>query len=223
MGSILHHPNWPALDEDAFRVLAATQLLSAPVVAPMPVTGPAPRPSDYDLNPSVRPADAPQLRPAAVLVPIVIGAPLNVLLTQRTTHLAAHAGQIAFPGGKIEPQDETPLAAALREAQEEIGLDPGFVEPLGYVEPYETSTGFLVTPVVAAVKPGFSLRPDPYEVADIFTVPLAFLLDEANHRIDARDWRGAKRHFYAIPHEGRYIWGATAGIIRALHRRLTAA
>ncbi|MBL8882578.1 MAG: CoA pyrophosphatase [Hyphomicrobium sp.] len=223
MGSILHHPNWPALDEDAFRILAATHLLSAPVVSQTPVTGPGPRPSDYDLNPSVRPADATQLRPAAVLVPIVIGAPLNVLLTQRTTHLAAHAGQIAFPGGKIEPQDETPLAAALREAQEEIGLDPGFVEPLGYVEPYETSTGFLVTPVVAAVKPGFSLRPDPHEVADIFTVPLAFLLDEANHRIDARDWRGAKRHFYAIPHEGRYIWGATAGIIRALHRRLTAA
>jgi 8-oxo-dGTP pyrophosphatase MutT (NUDIX family) len=199
MGSILHHPNWPALDEDAFRILAATHLLSAPVVSQTPVTGPGPRPSDYDLNPSVRPADATQLRPAAVLVPIVIGAPLNVLLTQRTTHLAAHAGQ------------------------EEIGLDPGFVEPLGYVEPYETSTGFLVTPVVAAVKPGFSLRPDPHEVADIFTVPLAFLLDEANHRIDARDWRGAKRHFYAIPHEGRYIWGATAGIIRALHRRLTAA
>lgn len=223
MGSILHHPSWPALDEDAFRVLAATHLLSAPVVVPTPVTAPVPRPSDYDLNPTVRPTDAPQLRPAAVLVPIVIGAPLNVLLTQRTTHLAAHAGQIAFPGGKIEPQDETPLAAALREAQEEIGLDPGFVEPLGYVEPYETSTGFLVTPVVAAVKPGFSLRPDPHEVADIFTVPLAFLLDEANHRIDARDWRGAKRHFYAIPHEGRYIWGATAGIIRALHRRLTVA
>jgi 8-oxo-dGTP pyrophosphatase MutT (NUDIX family) len=211
------------LDEDAFRVLAATHLLSQPIAPQTPVTNPAPRPSDYDLNPAVRPADAPQLRPAAVLVPIIIGAPLNVLLTQRTTHLAAHAGQIAFPGGKIEPQDETPLAAALREAQEEIGLDPGFVEPLGYVEPYETSTGFLVTPVVAAVRPGFSLRPDPHEVADIFTVPLSFLLDEANHRIDARDWRGAKRHFYAIPHEGRYIWGATAGIIRALHRRLTAA
>jgi len=209
------------MDEDAFRDLAARRLLPAP--APLPAVNPIPGASDYDLNPEVRPAAKPKLRAAAVLVPVVIGAPLNVLLTQRTAHLAAHAGQIAFPGGKIEPQDPTPLIAALREAHEEIGLDPSFVEPLGYIEPYETSTGFLVTPVVGAVRPGFSLTADPHEVADIFTVPLAFLLDEANHRIDARDWRGAKRHFYAIPHEGRYIWGATAGIIRALHRRLTTA
>lgn len=179
-------------------------------------------PSDFDLDPGTRPAEVPPLRPAAVLVPVVPGAGLNVLLTQRTAHLTAHAGQIAFPGGKIEPSDDGPVAAALREAEEEIGLRPEFVEPLGFVEPYETGTGFIITPVVAHVAPGFSLAPDPQEVAGVFEVPLAFLLDERNHRIETRQWRGAERRYYAIPHEDRYIWGATAGIIRALWRRLSA-
>lgn len=220
MGSLLQFGD---MDETTLRTLASTRLLPSPAGPEMATRTTRLLPSDYDLNPQVRPLSPAKLRPAAVLVPIVANAPLNVLMTQRTPHLAAHAGQIAFPGGKIEPNDETPLAAALREAHEEIGLDPSFVEPLGYVEPYETSTGFLVTPVIGVVKPGFTLKADPHEVADIFSVPLAFLLDEANHRIDAREWRGAQRQFYAIPHEGRYIWGATAGIIRALHRRLTTA
>lgn len=207
-----------AINADSFHELARQRLLAEPAH----VSRAAGTPSDYDLNPDARPPVRTDLRPAAVLIPIVAGPQLNVLLTQRTAHLPAHAGQIAFPGGKIEAADAGPLAAALREAHEEIGLDPAFVEPLGYVEPYETGTGFIVTPVVAQVTPGFSLQPDPQEVDAIFEVPLAFLVDEANHRIDTRMFRGTQRHYYAIPHGDRYIWGVTAGIIRALTRRLSA-
>jgi len=176
-------------------------------------------PGDDDLNPEIGRIAA-GLTQAAVLVPIVAGMPLTLLLTERTGHLSAHAGQIAFPGGKVETDDADPLAAALREAREEIALDPEFVQPLGYLEPYRTGTGFIITPAVALVRPGFKLTPDPAEVADVFEVPLAFLMNEANHRIDSRPWRGAERRFYAMPYGERYIWGATAGIIRSLYRRL---
>lgn len=209
------------LDTQQFKVLARERLLAEPARVPAWREGP----SDFDLDPGTRPPSVPPLRPAAVLVPVVVGgagAGLNVLLTQRTAHLPAHAGQIAFPGGKIEACDAGPLAAALREAEEEIGLSREFVEPLGFIEPYETGTGFIVTPVVAHVSPGYCLKADPEEVDSVFEVPLSFLLDEANHRIETRAWRGAERRFYAIPHEDRYIWGATAGIIRALWRRLSA-
>lgn len=218
---MLRFPHGSPVNEAEFRNLAAQRLLSAPTIDTRSPAERSSGPSDFDLNPDLRAMALPQLRAAAVLVPIVLDDTLSVLLTLRTNHLAAHAGQIAFPGGKLE-QQETPLAAALREAHEEIGLEPQFVEPLGYIEPYETSTGFHVTPVVSFVRPGFTLKADPEEVAEIFTVPLTFLLDQSNHRIDAREFRGAMRHFYAIPYEGRYIWGATAGIIRALHRRLSA-
>jgi 8-oxo-dGTP pyrophosphatase MutT (NUDIX family) len=212
-------PSGPArLDAGQFRRLARERLLPEPADLHTWRTGP----SDFDLNPGTRPPSVPPLRPAAVLVPVVAGPDLTVLLTQRTAHLPAHAGQIAFPGGKLEASDAGPLDAALREAEEEIGLARDFVEPLGFIEPYETGTGFIVTPVVAHVSPGYSLRADPQEVESVFQVPLAFLLDEVNHRIDTRQWRGAERRFYAIPHEDRYIWGATAGIIRALWRRLSA-
>ena len=120
-------------------------------------------------------------------------------------------------------QGQGPLAAALREAHEEIGLESRYVAPLGYIEPYRTGTGFLVTPVIAAIKPGFTLAPDAAEVADVFEVPFDFLMDTANHRIDTLFWRGADRRFYAMPYGNRYIWGATAGIIRTLHRRLFSA
>ena len=176
-------------------------------------------PSDFDLNPGSEPSDPQSLQPAAVLVPIIAASPLSVLLTERTQHLPSHAGQIAFPGGKTDP-GETPLETALREAREEIGLDAHFVEPLGYLEPYRTSTGFIVTPVVALINSGYTLFPNDDEVAGVFDVPLAFLLDSANHRIDKRFWRGAERRFHAMPYEQRYIWGATAGIVRTLHRRL---
>jgi 8-oxo-dGTP pyrophosphatase MutT (NUDIX family) len=137
--------------------------------------------------------------------------------------LPSHAGQIAFPGGKVETYDAGPLAAALREAREEIALDGAFIEPLGYLSPYRTGTGFIITPSVALVRPGFKLTADPAEVADIFEVPFAFLMDEANHQIHSRVWSGTERRFYAMPYGERYIWGATAGIIRTLYRRLFSA
>jgi 8-oxo-dGTP pyrophosphatase MutT (NUDIX family) len=180
----------------------------------------APLASDFDLNPNAVPGNTTNLRSAAVLVPIVARESLSVLLTVRTPHLSAHAGQIAFPGGKIESDDANPLAAALREAEEEIGLARMFVEPLGYLEPYRTGTGFVITPAVGLVRPEFALTPDPEEVADVFEVPLSFLMDDGNHRIDSRTFGGSERRFYAMPYEQHYIWGATAGIIRSLHRKL---
>ncbi|HEY8194756.1 MAG TPA: CoA pyrophosphatase [Hyphomicrobium sp.] len=205
------------LDATALEKLARSRLLANPPI----LNGPQ-SPGDDDLNPDIG-RFAANLRHAAVLIPIVARSPLSVILTERTEHLSAHAGQIAFPGGKVETHDASPLAAAMREAREEISLDPVFIEPLGYLPPYRTGTGFIITPAVALVRPGFRLVADPAEVADVFEVPFAFLMDEANHKIDSRVWRGAERRFYAMPYGERYIWGATAGIIRALYRRLFSA
>ncbi|MDH4980774.1 CoA pyrophosphatase [Hyphomicrobium sp. D-2] len=181
-------------------------------------------PSDYDLTPELIPTLArTPLAPAAVLVPIVThDNVLTILLTQRTAHLKRHAGQIAFPGGRIETTDKDPVAAALRESQEEIGLDPSFVEPMGYLDVYRTQTGFRIYPVVALVSPGFTLTLDPREVDEAFEVPLAFLMDVANHQTASRQWLGAERRFHAMPFEQRYIWGVTAGILKNMHRRLFA-
>jgi 8-oxo-dGTP pyrophosphatase MutT (NUDIX family) len=162
----------------------------------------------------------PPARPAAVLVPIVLRPALTVLLTQRSHALQYHAGQISFPGGRIEAVDKGPLDCALREAEEEIGLTRTYVEPLGYLDGYRTGTGFQIVPVVGLVRPGFSLALDAREVADAFEVPLEFLMDPANHRKDSREWRGRRRYFYAIPHGERYIWGATAGMLKNMHRKL---
>ena len=207
--------------EPGFRRLAAAALSkSAPIADPnAPDT-----PSDFDLSPELVPeiARAP-LAPAAVLIPIVARPELTVLLTQRTEALRRHAGQIAFPGGRMEPTDRDPIATALREAQEEIGLDPTFVEPLGYLDAYRTGTGFRIFPVASLVREGFTLKLDAREVADTFEVPLAFLMDEANHRTEARTWLGVERRFYAMPFEDRYIWGATAGIMKNMHKRLFSA
>ena len=169
-------------------------------------------------------------RPAAVLVPLVPRAGgLSVLLTVRTAHLSAHAGQIAFPGGRTEPTDASPAATALRESEEEIGLDRGCVEVLGQMPAYLTGSGFEVTPVVGLVSPDPVLRPDPYEVAETFEVPLAFLMDPAHHQRRLYTWSdGAQRSFLAMPWRSAdgapeyFVWGVTAAILRNLYRFLAA-
>jgi 8-oxo-dGTP pyrophosphatase MutT (NUDIX family) len=160
------------------------------------------------------------IRPAAVLIPVVDHPKPTVILTQRSAHLNDHAGQISFPGGKIDPTDASPLDAALREAWEEIGLSREFIEPIGYLDLYGTSFGFRILPTVARVKPGFSLRISAAEVDDAFEVPLSFLMDPANHQLHSKAFRGIERTFYAMPFEERYIWGATAGILRVLYERI---
>ncbi len=155
---------------------------------------------------------------AAVLVAVVDhGDDGALILTQRTGHLASHAGQIAFPGGKIDETDRTPIACALREAEEEIGLDPALVEIVGCLPVYATATGYLVWPVVAQVAPGYQIRANAAEVEEVFEVPLSFLMAPANHLRDSLIHAGVERQFYRVPFPGRNIWGATAGIIRSLY------
>jgi 8-oxo-dGTP pyrophosphatase MutT (NUDIX family) len=160
------------------------------------------------------------IRPAAVLIGVVEHREPTVLLTQRAGHLADHAGQIAFPGGKIDATDASPLDAALREAWEEIGLDRAFVDPIGYLDLYGTGFGFRILPTVARVRPGFSLNINRSEVDDAFEVPLAFLMNPVNHQIHSKEFRGMERTYYAMPYAERYIWGATAGILRVLYERI---
>jgi 8-oxo-dGTP pyrophosphatase MutT (NUDIX family) len=160
------------------------------------------------------------IRPAAVLIPVVNHPQPTVLLTQRAAHLHDHAGQISFPGGKIEASDASPLDAALREAEEEIGLVREFIDPIGYLDLYATSFGFRILPTLALIKPGFKLRISEAEVDDAFEVPLAFLMDPANHQTHSKEFRGIERSFYAMPYEDYYIWGATAGILRVLYERI---
>lgn len=200
-------------DEAEFRARAATRLLKD---VPQAVGR-----SDDDLNPDLKAIDPLKARrAAAVLVPVVLHEPeLTVLLTQRTDHLASHAGQVAFPGGKIEPREDA-LAAALRETREETGLDRSYIEPVGFLDAYLTRTSFEVVPVVALVKPGFVLAPHEGEVAAVFEVPLRFLMSQENHARHSREWLGKQRFFYAMPYGDRYIWGATAGMIMNLYDRL---
>jgi 8-oxo-dGTP pyrophosphatase MutT (NUDIX family) len=180
-----------------------------------------PRRGDHDADPVMRKiAEVRPIRPAAVLVPVVDRAEPTVLLTQRAQHLPNHAGQISFPGGKIEKSDVGPLAAALRETEEEIGLDRGKIDPLGYLDLYMTTLGYRIVPTVARVEPGFALTLNAAEVDNTFEVPLAFLMDQANVQRHARDWDGLTRHYYAISFGEHYIWGVTAGILRNLHDRI---
>jgi 8-oxo-dGTP pyrophosphatase MutT (NUDIX family) len=167
---------------------------------------------------------SPKLKPpkaAAVLVPVVNHRPqATILLTQRVDTLRAHSGQIAFPGGRIDPEDASPATAAIREAWEEIGLDATHITPLGYLDPYLTGTGYLVIPTVALVTPPFHLTINPSEVHDAFEVPLAFLMQPDKHQRHSRMFGGTLREFYAMPYAERYIWGATAGMLRNLYERL---
>jgi 8-oxo-dGTP pyrophosphatase MutT (NUDIX family) len=160
------------------------------------------------------------VRPAAVLIAVVDPAQPTVLLTQRAAHLHDHAGQISFPGGKIDPADASPLDAALREAREEIGLAREFIDPIGYLDLYGTSFGFRILPTVARVRSGFSLNINQAEVDDVFEVPLSFLMDPGNHQVHSKEFRGIARSYYAMPFADRYIWGATAGILRVLYERI---
>lgn len=175
---------------------------------------------DHILNPDLGPfafAKRPP-RDAAVLIPVIErpgGA--AVILTRRTDHLTSHAGQISLPGGKIDPEDDGAVAAALREAEEEIGLDRRFVDPVGVLPTYLTGSGYRVAPVVALIGPEAQLVPNPDEVADVFEVPLAFLMNDANHLRQSRVFAGKPRYFYAMPYGERYIWGVTAGILRLMY------
>jgi len=176
---------------------------------------------DLDLDPSLwERAGVTATRPAAVLVAVVDRPEPVVLLTLRNAHLESHAGQIAFPGGKIEAGDASPVAAALREAQEEIGLDRSLVDPIGHLDLYLTFSGFRILPTVARVDPNHRLTLNRSEVDEAFEVPLAFLMDAQNHALHSRDWKGVIRRYYAMPFGERYIWGVTAGILRNLYERV---
>lgn len=180
---------------------------------------------DHLLNPeTLQEIEGLQFKDAAVLVPVVDDGDdgAKVILTQRTTRLRKHSGQIAFPGGGIDDTDVSPEEAALREAQEEIGLDPAYVETVGRLPQYLSATGFRIFPVLSVVRRGFTITPNPHEVESVFEVPLSFLMNPENHQRDSRDWRGILRHYYVMPYGERYIWGITAGIIRTLYERLYA-
>lgn len=180
-----------------------------------------PKRGDHDADPVMqRIAEVRPIRPAAVLVPVVDHPEPTVLLTQRAQHLPQHPGQISFPGGKIDETDKSPLDSALREAEEEIGLDRAFVQPLGYLDLYMTTLGYRIVPVVARVKPGFSLTLNTGEVDATFEVPLSFLMNLDNVERHSRDWQGMTRHYYAITFGERYIWGVTAGILRNMYDRI---
>jgi 8-oxo-dGTP pyrophosphatase MutT (NUDIX family) len=177
---------------------------------------------DLDLDDELwKKAGVQATKPAAVLVPIVERAEPMVLLTLRTPELKSHSGQIAFPGGKIDATDASPLDAALREAEEEIGLDRQLIDPIGYLDLYLTFSGFRILPTVARVSPDYRLTINPAEVVEAFEVPMEFLMQPDNHKRHSRIWKeGIERHYYAMPFGERYIWGITAGILRNLYERI---
>jgi 8-oxo-dGTP pyrophosphatase MutT (NUDIX family) len=179
---------------------------------------------DHSLNPDLKALFAnARLREAAVLIPVVDrGDEASVILTKRTEKLRSHSGQVAFPGGRIDPTDPTPEFAALRETEEEIGLSQDFIEVVGRMPDYVSGSGFRISPVLSVVKPGFMLTINEDEVDDAFEVPLSFLMDPANHTKSSRVWQEQERFFYTMPFGERYIWGVTAGIIRTLYERLYA-
>jgi len=172
--------------------------------------------SDFDLNPDFKKPTDGVLRPAGVLAPVIIrDGVAELILTKRSSALKHHPGQIAFPGGKQDENDDDVVAAALREAHEEIGLPPNLVDVLGILPTHETVTGFQVTPVIGLVREEFVITPEPGEVEEVFFVPLSHVLKEANFSVQSRRWRGQMRSYYAVPYGPYYIWGATARMLRA--------
>ncbi|HEY2836187.1 MAG TPA: CoA pyrophosphatase [Rhizomicrobium sp.] len=178
---------------------------------------------DYDLHPELRPPTQTAAVDAAVLLPIILRPEPTILFTQRTANLARHSGQVSFPGGRSEASDLSPLETALRETREETGIDASFVSVAGYLPRYRTGTGFDISPVVGVLSEGFTLVPDPNEVAEAFESPLSFFLDPSNRRRETRVWGGRERSFYVFTPEGRTIWGATAAILVDFASRLTGA
>jgi 8-oxo-dGTP pyrophosphatase MutT (NUDIX family) len=204
----------------AFTTRADFDQRAASRLAPVEAVFDAPLRTDYDLNPDWRAPESAAIRRAAVLVALIDrGEDYGVLLTLRPDTMSSHAGQVAFPGGRIEP-GETPLGAALREAHEEVGVDPASVHILGQGDTYLTGSGFAIAPFVGVLPASFAPAPDAREVADVFETPLSFLMNTANHQRHEREYRGVLRAYYAMPHNGRYIWGATAGMLKSLYDRL---
>jgi len=191
------------------------RLLREPPVLPLKATR-----GDFDLDPNRPPPEPQPLSPAAVLVPIVARAEPTVLLTQRTQHLSRHAGQVSFPGGRANETDISLVQTALRETQEETGIEPSFVSIAGFLDAFETGTGYAILPVVGLLEEGFSLKPDANEVAHVFEVPLWFLIDPKNRVPQTREFNGRTRHFYSFFYEGRQIWGATAAMLVSFAERL---
>ena len=208
------------LDAEAFAALARERLRPEPPDFGNVISRP-PR-GDHENQPQPVPIpDEKRAVPAAVLIGVVPRAEgPTVLLTQRSAGLRKHSAQVAFPGGRVDAVDGSPVVTALRETEEEIGLPRERIHTLGFLDAYLTGTGYRIVPVVALIEPPFSLTINPHEVDEAFETPLSFLLDPANHKREGREWQGQYRTYYAMPFEGRYIWGATAGMIRNLYERL---
>jgi len=175
---------------------------------------------DQNLNPGMGPVG--HLISAAVLVPLVLHDDITALFTQRAKRMTKHSGQISFPGGQVDDEDINAEATALRETEEEVGVNSTYIEVIGRLDTYVIRTGFLVTPVVGFLKPPFVITPDDHEVDEVFEIPLSFLMDHNNHQHHKRELNGQNRDYYAIPYEDRYIWGATAGMLMNLHDILMA-
>ncbi len=197
--------------------LLRARLLHTPPTLPLQPTR-----GDFDLNPNTKPKAARDLPPAAVLLPLLFRDEPMVLLTQRTDTLSRHPGQVAFPGGRAEPNDISLVETALRETQEETGIEPAFVTVAGFLDAYETGTGYAILPVVGILSEGFALAPQVTEVARIFEVPLSFLLDPANRKKESREFQGRQRAFYSYTYDGHYIWGATAAMLINFGDRISA-
>jgi len=216
----------PGADADPYARGTAARGPAVPDIIRALAEGPGQGSSDFDLAPALRAALPPdrQLRAAAVLVPLVARKRgLQLLLTRRAAHLRHHPGQIAFPGGKVDPSDADSAAAALREAREEIGLSPGAVRLIGLLEPHETVTRYRITPHVGLVDPAFRPRAHDGEVEEVFELPLADLLDPDRLQVHSRIWQGRPRQYFAIPHGPYYVWGATARMLKGMADRLRAA